>query len=107
MTDDHKFEDRVRGALADISGVREKRMFGSLGFIVRGKLCISARAERMMCRIDPAIYDTELKKPGCRAVIMKGSESRGYVYVDSEYLKSNSDLQYWIDRALEYIATIS
>jgi len=46
--------NRVRSALAHVPDVEEKRMFGSLGFLVRGKLCIGARPDRIMCRIDPA-----------------------------------------------------
>ncbi len=107
MTSDQKLEDRVRAALANIPEVSEKRMFGSLGFMARGKLCVSARAERLMCRIDPAIYDAALKKPGCQPVVMKGLERRGYVYVNSDVLTPDCDLQYWIDLALEYNANIA
>ncbi|MBE2241053.1 MAG: hypothetical protein IAE81_24925 [Caldilineaceae bacterium] len=55
-------------------------MCGSLAFMVRDKLCISVRAERIMCRIDPALHAAALEHAGCQTVVMKGRPYRGYVY---------------------------
>ena len=52
MGHDSELLTRVRAALTPIPNVEEKRMFGSTAFMVHGKLCVSARAERIMCRID-------------------------------------------------------
>ncbi len=99
---DEKLIDRTRFALADVAGVKEKKMFGSVAFMVRGKMCVSARAERIMCRIDPLLYDAAVKREGCRPVIMRGREYRGYVYVDSKAVTTARALKYWIKLALDY-----
>jgi hypothetical protein len=77
-------------------------MFGSTAFMVRDKLCISGRADRVMCRIDPALHDTALEREGCRTVVMKGREYRGYVYIDAEAVQTQEALTYWVDLALTY-----
>jgi TfoX/Sxy family transcriptional regulator of competence genes len=94
--------ERVRVALADVPGVKEKKMFGSLAFMVRGKMCVTARAERIMCRIDPAGHDAAIKRAGARTVVMKGRPYRGYVYVDAEAVSTKRDLTYWVALALRY-----
>jgi TfoX/Sxy family transcriptional regulator of competence genes len=99
---DEKLIERVRAALADVAGVEERRMFGSVAFMVRGKMCVSARAERIMCRIDPALHDAAVKREGCRTVVMGGRQYRGYVYVDSAAVKTGRALKYWIKLALDY-----
>ena len=66
--------ERVRVALAHVPDVKQKKMFGSIAFMVRGKMCVSARAERIMCRIDPARHDAAVKRPGCRTVVMEPTE---------------------------------
>lgn len=101
MARDDQLVSRVRAALARAPSV-EKRMFGSIAFIVRGKMCISARAERIMCRIDPALHDAALERKGCQTVVMKGRRYRGYVYVDAECVRTKGALKYWIDLALKY-----
>ncbi len=77
-------------------------MFGNIAFTVRGKMCVSARAERIMCRIDPAFHDAAVKRKGCRTVVMKGRQYRGYVYVDAAALKTKRALKYWVELALNY-----
>jgi len=98
--------ERVRAALTDIPKVKEKRMFGSTGFMVRGHLCVTARATRIMCRIDPATHSAAIKRKGCETVVMKGREYLGYVYVDAAALASKKALQYWIDSALAFNRTL-
>ena len=75
-------------------------MFGSIGFMVDGKLCVSAHKDRIMCRIAPAVHSAALKEGGCRTVVMKGREYPGYVYVDAEVLDDHAALKHWIDMAL-------
>lgn len=102
MARDDTLVDRVRAALGGTPRVEEKSMFGGIAFMVRGKMCVSARKERIMCRIDPAIHDAALDRKGCRTVVMKGREYRGYVYVDAAAVRTKRDLDYWLGLALDY-----
>ncbi len=94
--------NRVRAALARMSRVEEKRMFGGTVFMVRGKMCVSVRNERLMCRIDPSIHEAVLEREGCRTVVMRGRRYRGFVYVDAKAVRTRRDLDYWIGLALDY-----
>src|SRR3989442_10201364 len=85
---------RVKDALAGAPRLQEKRMFGGVTFMVRGKMCVSAEKGRIMCRIDPALHDAALKRKGARTVVMKGREYRGWVYVYKAGGKNKRDLKY-------------
>lgn len=107
MTSDDDLVKRVRAALARVRGVEETKMFGGTAFMVRGKICVSARAERIMCRIDPALHDAAVKRKGCQTVVMKGREYRGYVHVDAEALKTKAAVKYWVELALAHNKAIT
>ncbi|MBI2517752.1 MAG: TfoX/Sxy family protein [Opitutae bacterium] len=98
--------DRVRKMLVRVPGVSEKKMFGSIAFMVRGKMCVTARAERIMCRIAPEQHDSALKRQGCETVVMRGREYRGYVHVRAEAVRTERALKYWVDLALAHSKTI-
>jgi TfoX/Sxy family transcriptional regulator of competence genes len=102
MAYDQALADRVKAALGTTRQVEEKRMFGGLTFMVRGKMCVSVGKERIMCRIDPALHDDALRRPGCRTVLMKGREYRGFVHVDARALRTSGALEYWVGLALDY-----
>lgn len=93
---------RVRRLLSPIRGVEEKRMFGSTAFLVGGKLCVSARAERIMCRIAAERHDAAIARPGCQTVVMRGRSYRGYVYVAADAVTSARALKYWVTLALNH-----
>jgi TfoX/Sxy family transcriptional regulator of competence genes len=93
---------RVRQAMTDcgISEVEEKKMFGGIAFMVRGLMCVTARPERIMCRIDPETHDEAVSRKGCSAMEMKGRVYRGYVFVAADALKSERELMFWVEKAL-------
>lgn len=102
MAYNEEMTNRVRGALAHVRKVEEKRMFRGVTFMVNGKMCISAGDSRIMCRIDPSVHESVLTRSGCSPVIMRGREYKGFVYVDEEAVKSEKDFEYWIGLALEF-----
>ena len=102
MPYDEALASRVKAALGGGRRIEEKRMFAGLTFMIRGKMCISVGKDRIMCRIDPAIHDAALERPGCRTVVMKGRPYRGFVHVDAEAVKSDGDLAYWVGLALDF-----
>ena len=102
MAINEKLTDRVREVLAHIMNVEEKKMFSGIAFMVDEKLCIAVRGDNVMLRIDPAIHDDLVEKPGCSSMIMKGKDLSGYVVVDESVLNTKKQLIYWVQLALDY-----
>jgi TfoX/Sxy family transcriptional regulator of competence genes len=99
---DDALATRVREALGSARRIEEKKMFGGITFMVRGKMCISVGKDRLMCRIDPAVHDAAVQREGCRSVVMKGRQLRGYVHVDREAVRTKRGLGHWVALALDY-----
>ena len=102
MAYNEKLTEVVRKALSNVPSVEEKRMFSGITFMVNGKMCISVGDDRIMCRIDPSLHDEAIKKKAARAVIMKGREYKGYIYMQEDGITSKEDFDYWIGLALEF-----
>ena len=102
MAYNEKLADRIRGALADLPEVKEKKMFGGLAFMVNDKMCITVGKDRIMCRIDPAIHGEAIRKKGVVTVKMKGREYKGYVHVNEDVIKTKREFDYWIRLALDF-----
>jgi len=94
--------NRTRELIAN-SGKKteEKAMFGGLCFMVEDKMCIGVEKDRLMVRLDPAIYEEVIHLPGCQPMNFTGKIMKGYVYVD-EAVKTKKALGYWIQLALEF-----
>ena len=93
---------RIREALTDLKSVNEKKMMGGLTFMVNDKMCIGIIKEEMMCRIDPTLHETALKKAGCRTMDFTGKPMKGYVMIDERGLKTKKDFEYWIGLCVDF-----
>lgn len=104
MAINERLTERIRAALAHRNDVVEKKMFTGITFMVNDKMCISAGNDRLMLRIDPELHEMALQKPGCRAVLMRGREYKGFVYVQEDAVKSKKDFDEWMELALDFNA---
>lgn len=95
---------RLREALASQANLTEKKMFRSIAFMLNDKLLVGAGDDEIMLRIDPALNDEALEKPGTRNMIRKGKALKGWVSVNEEELKSKTALDYWLNLALSFNA---
>ncbi len=103
MSYNEKLADRTREIIAKTHmNVEEKRMFGGLCFMVNHKMCVGVEKERLMVRLDPAIYEEVMEKEGCRPMDFTGKIMKGYVFVDIDALNTKTKLEYWIKLALEF-----
>ncbi len=102
MAYNEKLAYRIRKALAEIKNVDEKEMMGGLTFMVNDKMCIGIIKDEMMCRIDPELQETALKKTGCRLMDFTGRPMKGYVMVNENGIKSKKEFEYWINLCLDF-----
>ena len=103
MSFDEKLANRTRELISKTHPItEEKKMFGGLCFMVDHKMCIGVERDRMMVRLDPARYEEVLEKEGCSPMDFTGKPMRGYVFVDKDVLRTQKQLNYWVQLALQY-----
>src|SRR5204862_5525903 len=103
MAYNEKLSNRTREfILLTHSNVEEKKMFGGLCFMVNDKMCIGVEKERLMVRLDPAVYEKVLEKDGCIPMDFTGKVMKGYVFVSKDVLNTKRELAYWVKLALDY-----
>jgi len=83
-------------------------MMGGLIFMVNYKMCIGVdidkktKMDRLMVRVGKLPYEELLKKEGSREMDFTGQVMRGFLFLDPIAFDSESDLDFWIDKALEF-----
>ena len=100
--------DRVRQRLRNAGQVEEKKMMGGLVFMVNEKMCIGidtdkkSDQDRLMVRVGKLPYEQLLGQKGSRQMDFTGRVMRGFLFVDPEGFDLEEDLDYWVERALEF-----
>ncbi len=93
---------RIREQLQHVEPVRELKMMGGLCFMVDEKMCVGIIKDELMCRINPLEMEDLLQLDGCRMMDFTARPMRGYVQVEPRVLAKNSELEFWVNKCLDY-----
>ena len=107
MAYDEKTAVRVRELLADRTDVVEKKMIGSLCFMVNGHMCASVSGRGgLLVRVGADAHQAMLAEPHVQPMGMGGRTMTGFVRVAPEGFRNQAGLKKWIKRGLDFVATM-
>ncbi|QSP94178.1 TfoX/Sxy family protein [Marinobacter salinisoli] len=106
MSYDEGLAERVREKLGSKTEVSEKKMFGGLCFMVSGHMCCGILGDTLMARVGPEQYKECLGNPHASEMDFTGRPMKGLVYVSAEGVSEDGDLSQWIDRCLDFVASL-
>ena len=112
MAYDEHLGDRIRQLLqAKRALFFEKKMMGGLIFMVNEKMCCGIHIDKkygdslLMAKIGVEAYDEEIKKAECLPMDFTGRPMKGFIFITPEGFDMDADLEYWIDKALDFNAS--
>ena len=104
---DEDLADRIRDLVAGEPGLTEQKMFGGIGFLIRGNMAVAASGQGgIMVRVDPALSDSLVAKRGARLVEMRGRLMKGWLRVDQEPLRTKGQLARWVGLGTTYARSL-
>jgi TfoX/Sxy family transcriptional regulator of competence genes len=103
MAYDEDLADRIRELIAAERGVEEKRMFGGLAFLINGNMSVAAGGRGgLMVRVPPDETGKLLGREHVEPMVMAGRETRGWLLIAADGLKTKRQLQSWVTRGVGY-----
>ena len=106
MAYDEELAARVRDSLPVLDGWTERKMFGGIGFMLGGNMCVGVHREQLIVRLDRVTADAALDEPGARVFDLTGRAMTGWVTVDPAGTRDDSSLRGWVDRAVAFVSTM-
>jgi TfoX/Sxy family transcriptional regulator of competence genes len=84
---------RIRQALAGRRGITEKKMFGGVGFLLHGNLCVGIWHSSLIVRLGPEEGAAALQEPHVAPFEPDGIET-------------DDQLAGWVRRSIEFVSTL-
>jgi hypothetical protein len=93
--------ERIRQVIGSDPALTEKKMFGGLAFLIRGKMAIAAGSEGgAMVRVNPAQSDALVATTKATFMNMRGRDMPGWLRANSDDLRT--DDARWVEIGTGY-----
>jgi len=109
MAYDEYLGDRINQILQSKNvNYYDKKMMGGLVFMVNNKMCFGIHIDKkysdslLMAKIGTEAYETEIKKDVCLPMDFTGRPMKGYIFITPKGFDMKKDLEYWIEKALDF-----
>ena len=79
-----------------------KKMMGGLCYLVDNKMCMGIIKNDLMARVGDANYNELINKEGARPMDFTKRPLKGFIYVSPEGVDYDDDLEFWIQKCLDY-----
>lgn len=114
MAYDEHLGDRIRQIIQTKNvPFYDKKMMGGLVFMVNAKMCCGIHIDKkfgdslLMAKIGIEAYEKEIHKEECLPMDFTGRPMKGYIFVTPKGFDMEDDLEYWIDKAIDYNKTLT
>ena len=97
---------RIRGLLAARRGFAEKKMFGGIGFLLHGNMCVGVAHTSLIVRLGPERATAARREPNVVEFDVTGRPMKGWVLVEAEGVETDQQLSNWIEQAVDFVNTL-
>lgn len=105
MPFDQSLASRVRAEFARERNVVEKKMFGGVGWLLNGNMCVGVWKDDLIARLGDEYHDA-LGDPNVRAFDITGKPMRGWVMVSPDGVATDEELRDWVGRCVAFVRTL-
>ncbi len=96
-------QERIESLLNDKNiGFSAKKMMGGLCYMIDDKMCFGIVKNELMARVGSENFDELLQRNGAKPMDFTKRPMKGYLFIEPEGIDYDTDLEFWIDRCLEF-----
>jgi TfoX/Sxy family transcriptional regulator of competence genes len=106
MAYDQDLALRVRGIMVGLPGFAAKKMFGGVGYMLRGNMACGVHGNDLIVRVGPEGYQGALAEPGTREFDMTGRPMKGWVVVTASAIETDDQLDRWVQRGVDFALSL-
>jgi len=106
MAYDESLAERIRDNFPGKAGVDERKMFGGVAYFVNGNLACGVNKDSLIVRVGPDAYEAALAEDRVSEFDITGRPMTGWVSVAPENVSEDTDLAGWIQRGIDFAASL-
>jgi len=104
MAYDESLSNRLDELIKDKKGFTRQKMFGGIGFLLNGNMCVGVHKNDLLIRHSPDLAH-ELSNKHVKPFAISGKPMKGWSLVSGEGVKG-SELKKWFDLSFSFVKSL-
>ena len=97
---------RLEDILEGRAGFQQKKMFGGIGWMLNGNMCVGVYRDFLIARVGKDEAGALLEDRRVKPMDITGKPMKGWVMVDPEGVAEDADLQRHAELAIDFVMTL-
>jgi hypothetical protein len=106
MAFDEQLAEKIRNEIKGQAGLKEKKMFGGLAFLINGNISVGIHGKDLVVRINPDETEAALKQRGVHIFDITGRPMKGWLLVGAEGIQDRKSFKKWIRTGVHYASSL-
>ena len=106
MAYDETLAKRLSQLIAQRDDFYQQKMFGGVGFLLRGNMCFGVYKNDLILRLGEEQAQKALKKANTKPFDITGRAMKGWVMVTPDGMKSENTLRRWVTQAIDFVSQL-
>jgi TfoX/Sxy family transcriptional regulator of competence genes len=106
MAYNKEIETRINKISLSWKNIDNKKMFGGVCCLLNGNMFCGVHKDFLILRLGEKISENTLELPHVRPFDITGKPMKGWVMVEQEGFRSDSELRDWLKKAKEFVKTL-
>ena len=104
MPYDPGLASRLEELLIDRRDMVEKKMFGGIGWMLAGNMCVGVYKEWLIIRVGPQFWEMIIQDTHVKAMDITGKPMKGWAMVAPEGLDADEALSRYVELAISFVS---
>jgi len=97
---------RLDSLLSSRPGYQQKKMFGGLGWMLNGNMCVAVYKDWLIARVGAEAEKQARSYPHTKAFDITGKPMKGWIMVGLEGIDADADLERHVQLAEKFVKTL-
>jgi len=97
---------RLADVLGARSGLREKKMFGGIGWLLNGNMCVGVYKDFLVLRVGADTASKLLRQRHVKAMDITGKPMKGWVMVAAKGYEGDDALTRFVECAIDFVVLL-
>ncbi len=103
MSYDSGLAERLADLISDRPCMEEKKMFGGIGWMLNGNMCVGVYKDWLIIRVGEEVAHKILKEKHVKSMDITGKPMKGWAMIAPKGYESDKNLERFVNMAIDFV----